>query len=312
MLDGFTLNPGDLSWDRLQALGQCTVYDRTPPGEVLDRAHDAQIVLTNKVVLARETIVASPNLKNIGVMATGINVVDLAATCERGIVVTNVPSYATPSVAQMVFAHVLNLTQHVASHAEAARMGRWTTAADWCFWDYSLVELAGLTLGIVGLGETGRATAELAHAFGMNVVATTRTVSDIPDYVRTIDLDTLFRTSDVVSLHCPLTPETTGLVNRQRLALMKQSALLINTGRGPLVDEAALAEVLNAGGIAGAGLDVLSVEPPAADNPLLSARNCYITPHIAWATRASRERLLECVVENVAAFLVGAPLNVVT
>jgi len=191
-------------------------------------------------------------------------------------------------------------------------MGRWTTAADWCFWDYSLVELAGLTLGIVGLGETGRATAELAHAFGMNVVATTRTVSDIPDYVRTIDLDTLFRTSDVVSLHCPLTPETTGLVNRQRLALMKQSALLINTGRGPLVDEAALAEVLNAGGIAGAGLDVLSVEPPAADNPLLSARNCYITPHIAWATRASRERLLECVVENVAAFLVGAPLNVVT
>lgn len=311
VLDGFTLNPGDLSWSMIQALGRCAVYDRTPPGEVCERAHDAEIVLTNKVELSRETILALPNLRYIGVTATGVNVVDLAAAGERGIVVTNVPSYATPSVAQMVFSHVLNLTQRVAAHAEAVRTSRWTSAVDWCFWDYPLVELAGLTMGVVGLGETGLVTAHLAQAFGMNVLAAARTIRDIPEFVQIVDLDTLFRTSDVVSLHCPLTPETAGLVNRQRLALMKQTALLINTGRGPLVDEGALAEALNAGSIAGAGLDVLSVEPPPADNPLLSAKNCCITPHIAWATKASRERLLERVVENVAAFLAGNPRNVV-
>ena len=312
VLDGYTLNPGDLSWNMLEGLGPCTVYDRTPPREVLERARDAEILLTNKVVLARKTIVALPHLKYIGVTATGVNVVDLAAAGERSIVVTNVPSYATPSVAQMVLAHVLNLTQRVAAHAEAVRTGRWTSAVDWCFWDYPLVELAGLTMGIVGLGETGRATARLAQAFGMNVLATTRTVRDVPDAVQIVDLDALFRTSDVVSLHCPLAPETAGLVNRERLALMKQTALLINTGRGPLVDETALAEALNSGGIAGAGLDVLSVEPPPADNPLLSAKNCFLTPHIAWATKASRERLLESVAENVAAFLSGNPRNVVS
>jgi len=312
VLDGFTLNPGDLSWDKLQTLGRCTIYDRTPPEEVLDRTRDAEIVLTNKVELSRETIFALPDLKYIGVTATGVNVVDLAAARECGVVVTNVPSYATPSVAQMVLAHMLNLSQHVAEHAEAVRMGRWTSAVDWCFWDYPLVELAGLTMGIVGLGETGLATAQLAQVFGMKVLAATRTAQDVPDFVRIVDLDTLFRTSDVVSLHCPLTPETAGLVSRQRLALMKKTALLVNTGRGPLVDEAALAEALNTGSIAGAGLDVLSVEPPPADNPLLSARNCYITPHIAWATRAARSRLLECAVENVAAFLAGKLRNVVT
>jgi glycerate dehydrogenase len=311
VLDGYTLNPGDLSWDKLRALGRCEVYDRTPPGDILSCSRDSDILLTNKVELSREIILALPNLKYIGVTATGVNVVDLPTAAKREIVVTNVPRYATASVAQMVMAHVLNLTQHVASHSDAARKGRWTSAVDWCFWDLALVELAGLTMGIVGWGETGQATARLAEAFGMKVLAASRSKTDVPDNVRLVDLDTLFLESDVVSLHCPLTPETRMLVNRQRLALMKSSALLINTGRGPLVDEAALAEALNSGQLAGAGLDVLAEEPPPADNPLLSAKNCYITPHIAWATQSARSRLLESVIENVAAFLAGQPRNVV-
>jgi glycerate dehydrogenase len=312
VLDGFTMNPGDLGWDRLQALGPCTIHDRTPPGAQIERCRDAQIVLTNKVALSRETTFALPELKYIGVTATGVNVVDLAAARERGVVVTHVPSYASPSVAQMVLAHLLNFSQRVADHAAAVRSGRWTATADFCFWDYPLVELTGLVMGIVGLGETGRATARLAQACGMTVQATTRSVGNVPDGVRIVDLETLFRTSDVVSLHCPLTPETAGLVSRERLALMKNSALLINTARGGLLDEAALAEALNTGILAGAGLDVLSTEPPPADNPLLSAKNCFVTPHIAWAARAARQRLLNCAVENVAAFLAGKPQNVVT
>ena len=312
VLDGLTLNPGDLSWEPLQSLGQCTIHDRTSPDEVLARAEDAQIVLTNKAVVSGETIAALGELQYIGVTATGVNVVDLSAAAERDILVTNVPSYSTSSVAQMVFAHLLHHTQHVAEHAEAVRSGRWSAAEDWCFWDRPLVELSGLTMGIVGLGQNGRAVAQLAHSFDMRVVAATRTSGSAADYVRIVELDTLFRESDVVSLHCPLTPETEGLVNHERLAQMKPSALLINTARGPLVNEGALAEALNSGKVAGAGLDVFSAEPPTADNPLLTAKNCTITPHIAWATRASRERLLASVIENIEAYLNGRPINVVS
>lgn len=312
VLDGFTLNPGDLSWEPLRALGQCMIHDRTSPDEVLARGEDAQILLTNKVVLSGEAISALEKLQYIGVTATGVNVVDLVAAAERGIVVTNVPSYSTPSVAQMVFAHVLHHTQHVGGHADAVRSGRWSVTEDWCFWDRPLVELSGRTMGVIGLGQIGRAVARLASAFGMTVLAATRTAGSAAENVRIVELDTLFRESDVVSLHCPLTPETEGLVNRERLALMKPSALLINTARGPLVNEADLAEALNTGIIAGASLDVLSTEPPPADNPLLTAPNCAITPHIAWATKAARSRLLQCVTENVAAYLDGKPTNVVS
>jgi len=310
VLDGFTLNPGDLSWEPLLAIGQCEIYDRTQPDEILARAANAQLLLTNKVELSGATISALEPLKYIGVMATGVNVVDLAAASEQGIVVTNVPSYSTSSVAQMVFGHILHHALHVGEHSEAVRSGRWSAAKDWCFWDRPLFELSGMTMGIVGLGQIGRAVARLARAYDMTVLATTRTANGDEDSIQIVDLDTLFRESDVVSLHCPLTPETEGLVNSSRLELMKPSALLINTARGPLIDEAALAEALNKDRIAGASLDVLSTEPPAVDNPLLTAKNCVVTPHIAWATQASRERLLSDVIENMVAFLNGKPVNV--
>jgi glycerate dehydrogenase len=311
VLDGFALNPGDLSWDRLHALGDCTVYDRSTPAETRERARDAELALTNKTPLDRATIAALPQLAYIGVLATGYNVVDVAAASERGIVVANVPIYGTSSVAQMAFAHLLHLTQNVAGHAAAVREGRWTASVDWCFWDTPQLELDGLTMGIVGLGRIGTATARLAQAFGMQVIAYTRSATIALAGVERVELDELFAQSDVVSLHCPLTPETERLVNRARLALMKPSAFLINTSRGPLVDETALAEALNAGRLAGAGLDVLALEPPTADNPLLSARNCHVTPHIAWATRAARARLLDMAIDNVAAFLAGALAHVV-
>lgn len=312
VLDGYTLNPGDLSWGRLEALGTCRTYDRTLPEEVIARAKPADIVLVNKVELPGEIVSRLPKLKYVGVLATGYNIVDVEAARRRNIPVTNVPAYGTDSVAQMVFAHLLNLTQRVGRHAGTVRQGRWTGSQDFCYWDFPLVELAGLTMGIVGFGRIGRATARLATAFGMQVLAHDVIVPpDVPQTVETADLDRLFRRSDAVSLHCPLTPDTQNLVNADRLALMKRSAFLINTSRGPLVDEWALAEALNSGRIAGAGLDVLSTEPPPSDNPLLSAKNCFITPHIAWATKAARERLLETVVENVRAFLAGRPQNVV-
>lgn len=312
VLDGYTLNPGDLSWDDLEALGTCEIYDRTPPQDVVPRAKDAEIVLTNKTVLAREVIRQLPKLKYIGVLATGYNVVDTEAARRQNVPVTNVPTYGTRSVAQMVFAHLLNLTQHAAHHAETVVAGRWTAAEDFCYWDYPLVELAGQTMGIVGFGRIGRATAELARAFGMEVLAhdVVAPPAAVPG-VEMVDLDTLFRRSDVVSLHCPLAAETEKLVNRARLAIMKRSAFLINTSRGPLVDESALAEALNSGRLAGAGLDVLSIEPPEPDNPLLAADNCFITPHIAWATKAARKRLLQAVVQNVKTFLDHRPQNVV-
>lgn len=311
VLDGFTLNPGDLSWDQLLALGNCSIYDRTAPEAIVEEASEAELVLTNKAVLSREVIEALPKLKYIGVMATGYNVVDLEAAREREILVTNVPIYGTASVAQMVFAHILRFTQRVDAHSQAVHAGRWSSAIDWCFWDSPQVELLDKKLGIVGFGRIGQATARLADAFGMQVLVSTRTARELPAHATRVDLDTLFAESDIVSLHCPLTDETAGLVDATRLRQMKPSALLINTSRGPLIDEVALAEALRHGTIAGAGLDVLSVEPPPADHPLLGLENCIITPHIAWATRSARGRLLNTVVENVAAFLSGQPQNVV-
>jgi glycerate dehydrogenase len=313
VLDGHALNPGDLSWAGLEALGPCTIYARTQPEEAAARAADAEIVLTNKAVLSAEIIHRLPRLRYIGVLATGYNIVDVAAARERNISVSNVPDYATLSVVQLVFAHLLNLAQHVAEHGQGVSAGRWTRSADWSYWDFPMVELAGLTFGVVGFGRIGRRAAKVALAMGMNVLAhDVSPPSPPPKEVRFVDLDDLFRQSDAVSLHCPLTAETQRLVNAERLAMMKPSAYLINTSRGPLVDEAALAAAINMGRIAGAGLDVLSVEPPRADNPLLTAKNCCLTPHVGWATHAARRRLLDMVISNVRAFLAGEPRNLVS
>jgi len=309
VLDGYTLNPGDLGWDELEALASCEVFDRTPADQVVARAKDAEIVLTNKTVLDAKILRQLPRLRYIGVLATGYNIVDVEAARERRIPVTNVPTYGTPSVAQMVFAHLLELTLHVAHHAQTVRDGRWSKSPDFCYWDFPLIELKGLTMGIVGYGRIGRETGAVARAFGMEVLAVE--LSPKPGEAEFVSLDDLFRRSDVVSLHCPLTPETERLVNARRLSLMKKTAFLINTSRGPVVDEQALADALNSGRIAGAGLDVLAVEPPSPDNPLLRAKNCQVTPHIAWATRGARERLMRTAVENVRLFLAGKPQNVV-
>jgi glycerate dehydrogenase len=312
VLDGYTMNPGDMDWQPLMQLGECMVYDRTPADRVIQRSRDADVVITNKVVFDKQLISQLPTLKYIGVSATGFNVVDVAAAREAGILVTNVPAYSTMSVVQMVFAHILNLTMPVAPHAESVRNGKWTNCQDFAFWDFPLIELDGLTLGIIGLGRIGRAVATTAHSFGMKVFFTMpRKVEDAPEWATQVDLEPLLSHSDIVTLHCPLTDETHHLINSERLALMKKSAFLINTGRGPLLDEAAVAHALNSGHIAGAGLDVLSSEPPLPENPLLAAQNCHITPHHAWATGAARRRLLDVVVANVRAFQQGQPINVV-
>jgi len=312
VLDGYTLNPGDLSWEALARLGRCQLYERTPPDKVLQRARQADIIITNKVVIGRYEIENLPNLKYIGVSATGYNVVDVEAARQRNIPVTNVPGYATESVAQAVFALLLELTNHVGHHARTVREGRWSACEDFCYWDYPLIELQGLTMGIVGLGRIGQAVARIARAFGMRVLGCDVDPAKAAlEGIEFVDHDTIFAQADIVSLHCPLTAGTEELVNAKRLSQMKKSAFLINTSRGGLVNERDLADVLNSGGIAGAGLDVLSVEPPAADNPLLSAKNCYITPHVAWASRSARIRLMTTVVDNVRAFLDGKPRNVV-
>ena len=312
VLDGYTLNPGDLSWKDLETLGTCTVYDRTAPEDILPRSQGVEILLTNKTILSSGIIEQLPALKYIGVLATGYNVVDIEAADERGIVITNVPAYSTPSVAQLVFAHLLNLAHHVGLHAQTVRNGKWISCVDFCYWDTPLIELASLTMGIVGFGRIGQTTAKLAQAFGMKVIAYDIVKpSSMPQDCQFVQLDDIFRKSDIVTLHCPLTPQTEKIINSQRLALMKKTAFLINTGRGPLVDEQALADALNNGNIAGVGLDVLSSEPPKKDNPLLGAKNCFITPHIAWATKAARQRLMKVVVDNVAAFLAGKTQNVV-
>lgn len=306
VLDGHALNPGDLSWSDLETLGEVTVHERTPPGDVLARAAGAPVVLTNKTVLGSREIEGLPDLRYIGVLATGVNVVDLGAARRRGVVVTNVPAYSTPSVAQLTLALILQLTHRVGEHAGAVREGRWSASADFCFWDYPLVELSGRSLGIVGFGHIGSMVASVAQCLGMHVCSAARGAPDPGGWpVAVLDLETLFRQSDVVSLHCPLTPETEGLVNAERLSWMKPSAYLINTARGGLVDEQALSDALNEGRLAGAGLDVLRQEPPGPDNPLLTARNCFITPHIAWATQAARRRLLAEAIENVRSFIKG-------
>ena len=373
VLDGYTANPGDVSWKEIQELGQCEIHDRTPEPEAAVRGRDAEILLTNKTPVSRATIEALPNLRYIGVLATGYNVVDTEAAKERGIPVCNIPEYGTENVAQAVFALILELTNRTGYHADTVRAGRWTASEDFCYWDGSLIELHGLTLGLVGYGRIAQATARIARGFGMNVQAFSRSKSNVPkkesdlprdpealkslaerylsmgpdkaiefytklaeldpaelalqsgsvsqgasaarsswaDEVEFVSLDRLFAESDFVSLHCPLTTETKEMVNATRLTQMKSSAFLINTARGALVQEQDLAAALNDGRIAGAGLDVLSTEPPPASNPLLMAKNCIITPHIAWATRNARIRLLRAAAENIRAWLGGKPQNVV-
>lgn len=312
VLDGFTLNPGDLSWDGFSGLAPIEVHERTPPAAILERAAGAEFVLTNKTPLNADTIRALPDLRYIGVLATGYNVVDVKEAKARGVAVCNIPTYGTASVAQHVFALLLELSNHVQIHADAVRAGDWTSNKDWCFTLTPLIELANKTIGIVGFGRIGRQVGAIAHAMGMRVIAFDSVRTNAPDYpgFQFVELAELLQQSDVVSLHCPLFPETQGLVNSTTLQQMKKTALLINTSRGPLVVEQDLANALNEGRIAGAGLDVLSVEPPR-DNPLLSAKNCIVTPHIAWATREARARLMQLAVDNLAAFIGGKPQNVV-
>ena len=312
ILDGFTAQPGDLSWKALEEIGEVTVYDRTSPEETVERAKDADIVLTNKVCLRRPEIEQLPKLKYIGVLATGYNVVDIEAASEHGIVVTNVPAYSTESVAQMVFAHLLTITNRVEHYAMKNRDGAWTTSPDFCYWDTSLTELAGKTFGIVGLGNIGRRVAAIAQAFGMRVVAYTSKAADqLPSGLEKRTMDELLKESDVVSLHCPLTPDTHHLMNSQTLQMMKPSAILINTGRGPLVCDQDVADALKANRLRAYCADVLTEEPPKADNPLLSCENAFVTPHIAWATTEARARLIDVAIGNIKTFMDGQPMNVV-
>lgn len=312
VLDGYTLNPGDLSWAGLRQLGECSIFERTLPSQIISRAVDAEIVLTNKTPLDREAICALPKLQYIGVLATGFNVVDTKAAGDRQIPVTNVPAYGTKSVAQMTFAHILELTQQVGHHAASVRQGVWKRCPDFCYWERPLFELAGAVIGIVGYGRIGKEVARLAQAFGMKAMAARRSgMAGEKDGVVFCSLEQVLRQSDVVTLHCPLTPETRHLINAERLKLMKKTAYLVNTARGALVDETALAGALNEGRLAGAGLDVLETEPPHDGSPLCAAKNCYITPHIAWATWAARERLLRTAVKNVESFMNGSLVNVV-
>ena len=312
ILDGYTANPGDMSWKELEELGTLAVYDRTRPEETVARAADAEIILTNKVIISREVMAQLPLLKYIGVLATGYNVVDIEAAHERGIIVTNVPAYSTESVAQMVFAHLLTVTNRTEHYAIQNRKGRWTSNSDFCYWDFPHMELAGKTFGIVGLGNIGRRVAEIALAFGMQVKAlTSKSANTLPTGIKKADLEELLATSDVISLHCPLTDTTHHLINHKTLQLMRPSTILINTGRGPLVDDQAVASALTSGQLAAFCADVLTKEPPQADNPLLGLPNAFITPHIAWATQEARTRLLQVAISNVKAFLDTKPQNVV-
>lgn len=315
ILDGYTENPGDLSWADFEKLGQLTVYDRTAQddrAEIIRRIGAAEVVITNKTPLDRQTIEACPAIRYIGVLATGYNIVDTDAARERGIPVTNIPDYGTMAVAQFTIALLLEVCHHIGHHSVAVHAGRWEQSADFTFWDYPLIELAGKTLGLIGFGRIGQMTAQVARTLGMRVLAFDDHESDagraLADYV---PLDTLLAQSDVISLHCPLTPQTQGIINATTIAQMKDGAILINTARGPLVVEADLAQALNSGKLAAAAVDVVSREPIAGDNPLLQAKNCIITPHIAWASKESRARLMDIAVENLAAFLQGNPRNVV-
>lgn len=310
ILDSYTVNPGDLSWRQLEELTELDVYERTSPDEVVERCKGHDIVLTNKVVLDAEILNQLPHLSYIGVLATGYNVVDLEVASRQSIVVTNIPAYSTESVAQMVWAHILNITNRVGHYAEANKNGRWTDCKDFCYYDFTHTELAGKVFGVVGMGHTGMAVAKIAQAFGMDVIAFS-SKEELPKGFEKVSMETLFKESDVLSLHCPLTETTKDLVNMERLQLMKPSAILVNTSRGPVVNEADVAQALNEGLISAYGADVLSSEPASADNPLLTARNCFLTPHIAWATKEARTRLIDICTKNVKAFIKGNPQNVV-
>ncbi|MEO6052991.1 MAG: D-2-hydroxyacid dehydrogenase [Chthoniobacterales bacterium] len=312
VLDGYTLSPGDNPWALVEALGELTVHERTAPEDVVERGRDAEILLTNKTPVSAEAIVGMKHLKFIGVLATGYNIIDTHAAKERGIVVSNVPEYGTESVAQFTFALLLELCHHVGAHHLTVQAGEWTQNPDFSYWKYPLREISGKTLGIVGYGRIGKRVAEIGRAFGMRVIINSRTQpANLPEGIEWKSLRVLFAESDFVSLHCPQTKENLGFINKPQLALMKPSAFLINVARGALVDEDDLANALNDGVIAGAALDVLSSEPPSADNPLLKAKNCIITPHIAWAPIEARQRIMHTTAENIAAFIAGKPVNVV-
>ena len=313
VLDGYTENPGDLSWDGLREFGELMVYDRTgSEDQVIARIGEAEVVFVNKVPITKRVLEECPNIKFISVLATGYNVIDIKAAAEKGIVVSNIPSYGTAAVAQFAIALLLEVCHHVAHHSEAVHQGRWASNPDWCFWDYPLIELQGKTMGIIGFGRIGQATGRIAKALGMKVIAYSRSIredgKEIADYV---DLDTLLRTSDVIVLHCPLFPETEGIINKDNIAKMKDGVIIINNSRGQLVVEQDLADALNSGKVYAAGLDVVSAEPIREDNPLLHAKNCIITPHISWASIESRRRIIESTAENIRAWLAGNPRNVV-
>ena len=313
VLDGYTLNPGDLNWDGLKSFGDIDIYDRTPPDKVVERATGAQVVFTNKTPIGEEMLNELPDLKFIGVLATGYNVINTDVAKAKGVIVSNVPGYGTTAVVQMTFALLLELCLHVQRHSDAVMDGKWARSADWCFWDYPLVELSGKTIGIIGFGRIGQQVGDLATAFGMQIIAAGRTETDQSHRknFRWAPVTELLAESDVVSIHCPLFPETKGLINKTSLKTMKRSAFLLNTSRGPIIVDEDLADALNNNVIAGAGIDVLSVEPPSKDNPLFKAKNCIITPHIAWATKEARERLMAITIQNLSAFVNGKPENVV-
>jgi len=313
ILDGYALNPGDLLWDNLYNLGEVVLHNRTPAGEIIERSVGAEVLITNKTPLSEGTINNLPDLKYIGVLATGFNIVDIAAARRRNIVVTNVPAYSTMSVAQLTFALLLELCHHVQRHSDSVMDGKWADSVDFSYWDFPLIELSGKTMGIIGFGNIGKKVADIAIVLGMNVMAASRHHTDHSgrNNFRWAETKDVFEQADVVTIHCPLLPETKGLINAENLKRMKSTAFLINTSRGPIVVEQDLADALNNGIIAGAGIDVLSIEPPAKDNPLFKARNCLITPHIAWATKEARVRLMDIAIDNVAAFINGKPANVV-
>ena len=312
ILDGYTENPGDLTWKDMQELGELKVYDRTSPEQVVERIGDAEVVYTNKTPITRDTINSCPNLRFISVLATGYNIVDLAAAKKRGIPVTNSPTYGTAAVGQFAIAMLLEICHHVAHHSEAVHAGRWASCADWCFWDYPLIELADKTIGIIGFGRIGQTTGRIAKAMGMKVIAYDAHENDfgreIGEYV---SLDTLLNSSDVIALHCPLFPETEGLINQESIAKMKDGVIILNNSRGPLIVERDLCDALNSGKVYAAGVDVVSTEPIRPDNPLLKAKNCIITPHISWAPKESRQRIMNAAFENLKAYLSGNPINVV-
>jgi len=312
VLDGYTENPGDLSWDQLAALGELTVYDRTPAERIIERIGDAEIVLTNKTPISRETLEACPSVKYIGVLATGYNIVDYVAAKEKGVLVTNIPSYGTEAVGQFAIALLLEICHHIGHHNNAVHEGRWENNDDWCFWDYPLIELSGKTMGIIGFGRIGQVTGRIAKALGMNVIAYDKFENDSGREIgKYTDLDTLLRTSDVIALHCPLFAETEGIINKTTIAKMKDGVIILNNSRGQLIIEQDLADALNSGKVYAAAVDVVSTEPIKGDNPLLHAKNCIITPHISWASKESRQRLMDIAVENVKQYLNNTPVNVV-